>query len=329
MANKIQQDRQIKRIEMLGNELRLSQYADDTNLFCADLASVEKALEIVENFGSLAGLKLNRKKTKAIWLGKWEKSESNPLQLKWLRNTVKILGIPVSYDEKGNNQHNFNDKLQKLQTNLDLWRARDLTLFGRVLIIKSLALSQLVYSASSLNVPYAITPIIKSKLFKFLWKNEKDKIKREGLYQDRDKGGIRMIDGESMIKALRLAWIPRLFAPGRKNLKTIPDYYLGSYGSLSFLLRCNYGTKYIDGLLFFYKDILKFFNELKTLYNYDREKNTIQFNNKEILVGGKPIFISEWFNSNILFIQDLLNSNGQFMTYQEFKNKFACKTNFL
>ena len=43
MANKIRQDRQIKGIEILGNELRLSQYADDTNLFCADLASVEKA----------------------------------------------------------------------------------------------------------------------------------------------------------------------------------------------------------------------------------------------------------------------------------------------
>ena len=55
----------------------------------------------------------------------------------------------------------------------------------------------------------------------------------------------------------------------------------------------------------------------------------ILFNNKEILVGGKPIFISEWLNSNILFIQDLLNSNGHFMSYQEFRNKYACKTNFL
>ena len=55
----------------------------------------------------------------------------------------------------------------------------------------------------------------------------------------------------------------------------------------------------------------------------------ILFNNKEIPVGGKPIFIREWLNNNILFTQDLLNSNGQFMTYQEFKNKFACKTNFL
>ena len=55
----------------------------------------------------------------------------------------------------------------------------------------------------------------------------------------------------------------------------------------------------------------------------------ILFNNKEILVGGKPIFISEWLSNNILFLQDLRNSNGQFLSYQELKNKFACRTNFL
>jgi len=64
-----------------------------------------------------------------------------------------------------------------------------------------------------------------------------------------------MIDVETMIKALRLAWIPRLCVPGRKNCKTVPDCYLGGYGGLSFLLRCNYDAKYIVGLPSFYKDI--------------------------------------------------------------------------
>ena len=246
MANKLRQEPGIKGIKIVGNELKLSQYADDTNLFCADLASVENAFEAVENFGNLAGLKLNRKKTKAIWAGSWEKNKSNPLQLKWLRSPVKILGIYVSYDENGNKQMNFNLKLRKLQTNLDMWKARDLTLFGRVLIIKSLGLSQLVYSASNLNVPQEITPIIKSKLFNFLWKNKRDKIKRAGLYQDRERGGIRMTDVEIMIKALRLAWIPRLLTPEIRNWKTIPDYYLRKTGGLNFLLRCNYDVKYID-----------------------------------------------------------------------------------
>ena len=74
--------------------------------------------------------------------------------------------------EKGNNELNFNLKIRKLQTNLDMWRSRDLTLFGKVLIIKSLGLSQLIYSASILNVPEEVARTVKTKLFSFLWKNK-------------------------------------------------------------------------------------------------------------------------------------------------------------
>ena len=39
---------------------------------------------------------------------------------------------------------------------------------------------------------------------------KKDKIKRTVLYQDLEKGGLRMTDVDLMFKALGLAWIPRL-----------------------------------------------------------------------------------------------------------------------
>ena len=71
MSIKLRYDPGVKGINVFGNELKLSQFADDTNLFCADLISVEKALNIVNDFGRIAGLQLNIKKTKAIWLGKW------------------------------------------------------------------------------------------------------------------------------------------------------------------------------------------------------------------------------------------------------------------
>ena len=58
-------------------------------------------------------------------------------------------------------------------------------------------------------------------------------------------------------------------------------------------------------------------------------QDMVLFNNKEILVGGKPVFIKEWFDCNILCIQDLLNSNGQLLSFQEFINKYDCTTNFL
>ena len=130
-----------------------------------------------------------------------------------------------------------------------------------------------------------------------------------------------MTDVEIMIKALRLAWIPWLLTPEMRNWKAIPGYYLNKTGGLNFLLRCNYDAKYIDGLPLFYKDILTFFTELKNLYSYDSMQDLVLFNNKEILVGGRPVFIKEWFDSNILNIRDLLNSNGQLLSFQEFNDK--------
>ena len=171
-----------------------------------------------------------------------KQNKSYPLQLKWLHSPVRLLGIHVSYDEKGNYELNFNLKLRKLLTNLDMWRSRDLTLFGKVLIIKSLGLSQLIYSASILNVPEEVARTVKTKLFSFLWK-KRDKIKRTGLYQDLERGGIRMVDIDVMFKALKLAWIPRLLIQGNQNWKTVPNYYLTKFGGLNFLPRCNYDAR--------------------------------------------------------------------------------------
>ena len=188
----------MKGIKIFGNEFKLSQFPDDTTLFNADLGSLEKALKIVEDFGRLAGLFLNVKKTKAIWLGKWMNNKNKPLNISWFHCPVKILGIHFSYDAKGNNELNFSQKIRKLQTKLDMWSARDLTIFGRAMILKILGLSQLVYSASNLVVPQGTVDSVKTKLFRFLWRNKKDKIKRSGLYQDQDREGIRMTDTDNI-----------------------------------------------------------------------------------------------------------------------------------
>ena len=59
-------------------------------------------------------------------------NRTKPLGMKWMNTSTKLLGIYVSYDESGNNQMNFNFKVQKLQTNLDIRKSRGLTLYGVV-----------------------------------------------------------------------------------------------------------------------------------------------------------------------------------------------------
>jgi len=60
------------------------------------------------------------------------------------------------------------------------------------------------------------------------------------------------------------------------------------------------------------------------LYNYNQDQNIILYNNKDILVGDKPVFIREWYQNGILSIQDLITT-GQLMSYQDFLNNYPCK----
>ena len=120
---------------------------------------------------------------------------------------------------------NFNLKVQKLQTNLDIWKSRGLTLYGKVLIIKSLGLSSLISSISNVNVLKEIVSMVKDKMLQFLWKNKKDKIKSTSMYQDLSRGGLRMVDIELTIKSLRLAWIKRLPLRDNCNWEVVPDSF--------------------------------------------------------------------------------------------------------
>ena len=41
------------------------------------------------------------------------------------------------------------------------------------------------------------------------------------------------------------------------------------------------------------------------------------------------LFWKSWFNMKVFFIQDILNADGNFLTFEEFRNKFSIKTNYL
>ena len=44
-----------------------------------------------------------------------------------------------------------------------------------------------------------IVPMVRDKMFRFLWKKKKDKIKRTSMFQDLSTGGLWMVDMELTI----------------------------------------------------------------------------------------------------------------------------------
>ena len=51
-------------------------------------------------------------------------------------------------------------------------------------------------------------------------------------------------------------------------------------GALNFLLRCNYDPKHVPQLPIFYRNMLEFFKELKTIYGYDQGCDLVLFDNE-------------------------------------------------
>ena len=61
-----------------------------------------------------------------------------------------------------------------------------------------------------------------------------------------------------MLKAMCLAWIPRLLKHTNSNWSSVPNLFLGRLGGLTVLLRCNYDVTFLNlKLPTFYKDMLR------------------------------------------------------------------------
>ena len=65
--------------------------------------------------------------------------------LTWKSNQFKALGINFSINTRSLFNLNFKTKLNQIETTLNCWRARNLSLIGKICVIKTLLLPQLLY----------------------------------------------------------------------------------------------------------------------------------------------------------------------------------------
>ena len=97
-----------------------------------------------------------------------------------------------------------------------------------------------------------------------------------------------------------------------------------------FLLNCNYSVKNLDSRIpLFYQELLEYFQELHSSYEDPLKHKFILWNNKEINIENKSVFWKAWWDKNVLFIQDLLNNQGNYLSPEEFNEKYNIKVNFL
>ena len=76
-------------ITVKDKEIKLGQYADDTTLILdGSEESLLELLKIIDYFGNISGLRLNSRKTEALWIGAsadWDFKLCPQKDFKWLK----------------------------------------------------------------------------------------------------------------------------------------------------------------------------------------------------------------------------------------------------
>ena len=140
------------------------------------------------------------------------------------------------------------------------WSKRNLSILGKVLIIKALIIPIFTFIVSSCVIPEKYKKEIESKGFKFIWNGKPDKVKRNTLIGDFEKGGLKMIDIESYFISLKASWVSRLADSKFSNWKLIPLKYLNVFGKIWLIFKMNIDVKkhkqFLNNIPEFYKNVL-------------------------------------------------------------------------
>ncbi len=194
-------------------------FADDVGtLVKANSASINEVFVEYRKFSKFSGIELNESKTEILKLGNNDpfvaqtiaiSNGVNSFEVKTLES-IKICGITFSNNTDLAYEQNILTKVAKLENKLLAWQFRGLSLGGKILVAKTFGISQLIYSLQACKIRDQDIKKAESFLFKILWTKNMggnkapDRIKRSVMKRDYDQGGLKVVDIESLDKALKL-----------------------------------------------------------------------------------------------------------------------------
>ena len=265
LAHRIRLDPMIKGISIPGSLdiCKISQYADDTNLFVSDENSVRQILILVELYGHLSGAKLNKQKTFGMWLGKWRGRTDQPFELQWTNNCKKIYGIFLGHTEGENKT--WEKVVTKLEKCVNLYSSRDLSLRGRSIILNVVLCSSIWYVGSLIVMPESILKRLNKLIFNFLWNGKPEAIKRETLYNSFDKGGLNVVDIKSKLESFRILQILSLIKGTKSKWKYFAVYWIGLHLRKYVSAFASLSIPHSEKIPAYYKQALSCFRQFEKL----------------------------------------------------------------
>ena len=337
LAIQIRNNAMIKGIRLMNkHEIKLSQFADDTTLILDGTEeSLSESMLEIQRFGEISGLKINYSKTQVAWIGSMKFSNNKlcpKYNLQWGISKFNLLGIDFDVNLHNIPKLNYDKKLVRLKNIIRVWSRRNLTPIGKKIVFKTLLISLMNHLFISLPDPDVnFMKELKTVMLNFIWGGKVDKIKRSVATLQYSEGGLKFLDLDYYITALKSTWIRRyLISDGKwKNI-------INCSIDINKLIHCGSGyiqktCESIDNK--FWKDTLLSWKviadkDVKLNKNYNILHSPIWYND-DIKVDRQQVFIKDWFDKGIIYIGDLLDTNLNFKTQTDIQEKYNITLNFL
>ena len=219
---------------------------------------------------------------------------------------------------------NLESRIKEIRSLINIWTLRNLTLFGKLTIIKCLLISKITHILLSLPNPKTQTLHEIDCIFKnYLWKNKRPKYRPEILEQNQLDGGLGYPNLADFNDALKISWIKWIYM-GDEGWKVFPKMY----GVDKVLI---YGAKYVDkmfkkvetGFWIGFLHVLRKFYQKCSPASFEESRLAPLWHNDI----GNFICRKKWLEKGIIQVKDVLDSEGELVERIDLNDMYDIQCN--
>uniref|UniRef100_A0A670IGH0 Reverse transcriptase domain-containing protein n=2 Tax=Podarcis muralis TaxID=64176 RepID=A0A670IGH0_PODMU len=212
LLNMIRDDQQVKGVQVGAKHYKLRAFADDLVLTLQEPnTSTKKVLEIIQQFGQVAGFKLNKQKTKVLGknLTEMEKEKFQEETGLTVVKKVKYLGVYLTSKNMNLYKDNYEKCWSEIKKDLEIWSNLKLSMLGRIAVIKMNVLPRMLFLFQTLQILDKMECFKRwqKDISKFVWQGKKPRIKLKILTDAKERGGFALPDLKLYYEAAAFCWL--------------------------------------------------------------------------------------------------------------------------